>query len=380
MNEVISNFEADNPGITITGESTDWGSYWDRLATNTAANDAPDIAMQEERYLREYAERGALLDLNELDGLDQSGLDPLIAESGDLDGSTFGIASGVNAYAILADPEAFEAAGVDMPDDQTWTWEDYVEISAEITEATDGEYVGTQSMAYNEAGFQVFARQHGENLYAEDGSLGFSKDTLAAWFQITQDLADNGGQPGASESVEIQAGGIDQSVVSTNRGAMAHFWTNQLVGVSETSGRDIQLLRYPGETEFDRTGLFLKPAMYYTASAGTDHPEEVALFLDHMINDPAASELLLADLGLPSNLEVREAILGELSEADSQTAEFMAEVEGTIVDGNPPPPIGAGEVVEISSRATDNLLFGDLTAEEAAEQFITEVETATGGG
>ena len=77
---------------------------------------------------------------------------------------------------------------------------------------------------------------------------------------------------------------------------------------------------------------------------------------------------------------MREAILGELSEADSQTAEFMAEVEGTIVDGNPPPPIGAGEVVEISSRATDNLLFGDLTAEEAAEQFITEVETATGGG
>lgn len=380
MNEVIANFEADNPGITITGESTDWGSYWDRLATNTAANDAPDIAMQEERYLREYAERGALLDLNELDGLDLSGLDPLIAESGDLDGSTFGVASGVNAYAIHADPEAFEAAGVDMPDDQTWTWDDYVEISAEITEATDGEYVGTQSMAYNEAGFQVFARQHGENLYAEDGSLGFSKDTLAAWFQITQDLADNGGQPGASESVEIQAGGIDQSVVSTNRGAMAHFWTNQLVGVSETSGRDIQLLRYPGETESDRTGLFLKPAMYYTASAGTDHPEEVALFLDHMINDPAASELLLADLGLPSNLEVREAILGELSEADSQTAEFMAEIEGTIVDGNPPPPIGAGEVVEISSRATDNLLFGDITAEEAAEQFITEVETATGGG
>lgn len=380
MNKVIANFEADNPDITITGESTDWGSYWDRLATNTAANDAPDIAMQEERYLREYAERGALLDLDELEGLNLSGLDPLIAESGDLDGSTFGVASGVNAYAILADPEAFEAAGVEMPDDQTWTWEDYVEISAEITEATDGEYVGTQSMAYNEAGFQVFARQHGENLYAEDGSLGFSKDTLAAWFQITQDLADNGGQTGASESVEIQAGGIDQSVVSTNRGAMAHFWTNQLVGVSETSGRDIQLLRYPGETEFDRTGLFLKPAMYYTASAGTDHPQEVALFLDHMINDPAASELLLADLGLPSNLEVREAILGELSDADSQTAQFMAQVEGTIVDGNPPPPIGAGEVVEIISRATDNLLFGDLTAEEAAEQFITEVEAATGGG
>nr|WP_307851276.1 ABC transporter substrate-binding protein [Nocardiopsis sp. MG754419] len=380
MNEVIANFEADNPGITIAGESTDWGSYWDRLATNTAANDSPDIAMQEERYLREYADRGALLDLQELDDLDLSGLDPLIAESGDLDGSTFGVASGVNAYAILADPEAFEAAGVDMPDDDNWTWDDYVEISGEITEATDGEYVGTQSMAYNEAGFQVFARQHGENLYNEDGSLGFSRDTLAAWFQITLDLVENEGQPSASESVEIQAGGIDQSVISNNAGAMAHFWTNQLGGVSETSGREVQLLRYPGETEFDRTGLFLKPAMYYTVSAGSDHPEEAALFLDYMINDPAASELLLADLGLPANLEVREAILDDLPEADTRTAEFMSEIEGTIVDGNPPPPIGAGQVVEISSRVTDNLLFGDITPEEAADQFISEVESATGGG
>ncbi len=380
MLEVIENFEADNPGIRVNGESTDWGSYWDRLATNTAANDAPDIMMQEERYLREYGERGALMDLGELDGLSRSGLDPLIAESGDLDGRTFGIASGVNAYAILADPEAFEAAGVDMPDDQTWTWEDYVEISAEITEATDGEYVGTQSMGYNEAGFQVYARQHGENLYAEDGSLGFSEETLAGWFQITRDLLDNGGQPDASESVEIQAGGIDSSVVSTNRGAMAHFWTNQLGGVTETSGREIQLLRYPGETEFDRTGLFLKPAMYFTASAGTDHPEEVALFLDYMLNDQAASDVLLADLGLPANLEVREAIRADLPEADAQMADFMAGLEDTIVDGNPPPPIGASQVVEISSRVTDSLGFGDITPQEAAEQFVAEVESATGTG
>jgi len=379
MLQVIENFEADNPDIRITGESTDWGSYWDRLATSTAANDAPDIAMQEERYLREYADRGALLDLDEAPGLDLSGLDPLIAESGDLDGQTFGAASGVNAYAIHADPEAFEAAGVEMPDDETWTWDDYVEISAQITEGTDGEYVGTQTMGYNETGFQVFARQHGENLYAEDGSLAFSEETLTAWFEITQELQENGGQPSAAEGVEIQGGGVDQSVVATNRGAMAHFWSNQLGNMAESSGRDIQLLRYPGETEFDRTGGFFKPAMFYSIAAGTEHPEESARFVDYMLNDPAASELLLADLGLPANVDVREAIADDLPEADTQMAEFMSGIEGTIVDGNPPPPIGAGQVVEISSRVTDSLAFGDITPAEAAQQFMAEVEAATGG-
>jgi multiple sugar transport system substrate-binding protein len=48
------------------------------------------------------------------------------------------------------------------------------------------------------------------------------------------------------------------------------------------------------------------------------------------------------------------------------------------VDGNPPPPIGAGQVVDITKRVTEDLTFGNLTPAEAAEQFISEVEAATG--
>ncbi|GAA3991185.1 carbohydrate ABC transporter substrate-binding protein [Thermobifida alba] len=376
--EVIDLFEQQNPGIRIVGEYTDWGSYWDKLATTTAAGDAPDIITQEERYLREYGERGALADLSQLEGLDLSAIDPLVADSGDLDGATYGIATGVNAYAILADPQAFADAGVEMPDDDTWTWDDYVDIATRISEKSGGEIVGTQSMGYNETGFAIFARQHGESLYNEDGSLGFSKGTLEKWFQYTVDLLESGGQPGASESVEIEAGGPDQSVLSTNTGAMAHFWTNQLGAISSASGRDIQLLRYPGETENDRTGMYFKPAMFYSVSADSDHPEEAAKFVDFLLNSEEAAAVLLADRGLPANVEVRDSIVDSLPEADKRSAEFLAEIEGTIVDGNPPPPIGAGQVVDIIKRINDDLMFGEITPAEAADRFVKEVEDATG--
>ncbi|SHI56118.1 multiple sugar transport system substrate-binding protein [Nocardiopsis flavescens] len=375
MLRVIEEFEAENPDISVSGESTDWSAYWDRLATSTAAGDAPDVLMQEDRYLREYGDRGALLELTDLD---VSGIDPLVAESGELDGRVFGIASGVNAYAIHADPVAFEEAGVEMPDDDTWTWQDYAEISARISEGSDGAYAGSQSMAYNETGFQVFARQRGEALYTEDGRLGFSEQTLTEWYEIVEEMADSGAQPSAERGVEIQAGGVEQSVVSTGQGAMAHFWSNQVGNVSESAGRDIELLRYPGETEHERTGLFFKPAMFYSVSARSEHPEEALRFVDHMLNDPAAAELLKADLGLPANLEVREAIAGDLSEGDARMAEFMAGIEDTIVDGNPAPPIGAGGVVDIGSRVADRLAFGDITPQEAAREFMTEVEHAIG--
>jgi multiple sugar transport system substrate-binding protein len=377
LQDVIEAFEAENPGVRVVGNYTDWSSYWDRLATDTAAGDAPDVIMQEEAFLREYADRGALMDLNELDGLDRSNIDPMVAGAGDVDGRTFGVASGINSIVILADPVAFEEAGVEMPDDETWTWDDFVEISAEISDATGGEIVGTQSIT-NEQGFQIFARQHGENLYGEDGGLAFSQDTLTEWYRITEELRDSGGQPSPTESVEIAAGGPEQSVLATNRGAMGMHWINQIGAISEAADRELEILRMPGETENERTGMFYKPGTYYTVSAGSEHPEEAARFVDFVLNSQEAADLVQMDLGLPSNLETREGVMAGLDETDRAVADFLIGLEESIVDGNPPPPIGAGEVVDINNRVAQDMTFGELTAEEASARFISEVESFIG--
>jgi multiple sugar transport system substrate-binding protein len=377
LQDVIEAFEAENPGVRVVGNYTDWSSYWDRLATDTAAGDAPDVIMQEEAFLREYADRGALMDLNELDGLDRSNIDPMVAGAGDVDGRTFGVASGINSIVILADPVAFEEAGVEMPDDETWTWDDFVEVSAEISDATGGEIVGTQSIT-NEQGFQIFARQHGENLYGEDGGLAFSQDTLTAWYRITEELRDSGGQPSPTESVEIAAGGPEQSVLATNRGAMGMHWINQIGAISEAADRELEILRMPGETENERTGMFYKPGTYYTVSAGSEHPEEAARFVDFVLNSQEAADLVQMDLGLPSNLETRERVMADLGETDRAVADFLIGLEESIVDGNPPPPIGAGEVVDINNRVAQDMTFGELTAEEASARFISEVESFIG--
>jgi multiple sugar transport system substrate-binding protein len=377
LQDVIEAFEAENPGVRVVGNYTDWSSYWDRLATDTAAGDAPDVIMQEEAFLREYADRGALMDLNELDGLDRSNIDPMVAGAGDVDGRTFGVASGINSIVMLADPVAFEEAGVEMPDDETWTWDDFVEISAEISDATGGEIVGTQSIT-NEQGFQIFARQHGENLYGEDGGLAFSQDTLTEWYRITEELRDSGGQPSPTESVEIAAGGPEQSVLATNRGAMGMHWINQIGAISEAADRELEILRMPGETENERTGMFYKPGTYYTVSAGSEHPEEAARFVDFVLNSQEAADLVQMDLGLPSNLETREGVMAGLDETDRAVADFLIGLEESIVDGNPPPPIGAGEVVDINNRVAQDMTFGELTAEEASARFISEVESFIG--
>ncbi|WP_199700985.1 ABC transporter substrate-binding protein [Jiangella rhizosphaerae] len=376
----IAAFEEQHPDIDVQGEYIEWSGYWDRLATQVAAGDAPDVITQEERFLREYAGRGALLDLSEYeDTIDMSQLDPLVTGSGEVDGGLYGLPTGVNAYAVYANPQLFAQAGVELPDDTTWTWDDYIRIANEITAATGGEVFGAMDYGGNEAGFKILARQHGQEMYDANGELAFEPETLAQWWEYSLQLRDGGGAPQATMSAEQQdTGSPEQTLLGTNRAAMAWYWSNTLAALSNASGNELVLLRPPGEHERERTGNYYKPAMHYSVSARTEHPEEAAMLVDFLLNDPAAIDAIRSDRGLPANLEQRERILQDLDEYQVAEAEYLAEIQEDVVDAPPAPPIGAGQVVDIIKRLNIEVLFDRLSPDEAAEQFISEVEAATG--
>lgn len=376
--EVIDLFTAEHPNITIVADYTSWGDYWDKLSTSVAAGDAPDIMMQEERYLREYASKGVVRDMSALSNLDLSGVDEEILAAGNFDDGQFGVPTGINTYAFVADPEVYAAAGVEMPDDTTWSWEDYIDITTQISaNSPDGVY-GAQDYGFNEPGFAIFARQQGEELYNPDGTLGFSKETLAQWWENSLKLQDAGATPPATKSVEVENGGPEMSLVGTGQGANSLFWTNQLGALTSAAGHELTLLRHPGEADGERTGMYFKPSMYYSISSNTDHPEEAAMFVDFMLNDVEAGKIILSDRGLPANTSVREAVQDSFTDVDKQAAQFLADLGPVIVDSLATPPVGSGEVVNIIKRINEQVLFRQITPDEAAEQFMNEVEQAIG--
>jgi multiple sugar transport system substrate-binding protein len=373
--ELIDLYMEQNPHVTIEADFTDWNSYWDKLSTTVAGGDTPDVMQHETRYIREYADNGVLADLNSYLGstIETDNLDTDTLPAGQVGDATYAVPTGVNAYSLVVDPVAFEAAGVELPDDTSWTWDDYSSLAAEIS-ASGGDIYGTQDQGYNEASLQVYLRQNGEDLYNEDGTdLGFTAETMAAWWQIGVDQRDNGA-PSASVSVETQNGGLDQGLLSTNKGAMGFWWSNQLGALYESSGRDLELMRFPGGSE----GMFLKPAMFWSMSADTEHPEEAASFINFMLNSQEAAEIMLTDRGLPVNLEIREAISGSLDPANQLAAEFVSAIGD---EANPPPgvpPQGAGEVQEILQRLNDEVLFDQISIDDAVQTFMDEARAAIG--
>src|SRR5215218_6066325 len=163
--KLIAAFEAENPNINVEGEYGDWSGYWDKLATQVASQDAPDIIQMDAAYLGEYSGRGALLELTDVD---LSKFDKPVADSGKVDGKQYAVTSGVNAMVVLANPALVSASGVALPDDKTWTWDDLNTTAAAITKASPEGVYGT-GQVNSDAAANLWFRQQGKSLFTTDG-------------------------------------------------------------------------------------------------------------------------------------------------------------------------------------------------------------------
>ncbi|GAA1175209.1 ABC transporter substrate-binding protein [Nesterenkonia xinjiangensis] len=361
---IIDDFTEEHPHITIDGEFNDWTGYQDTLATQVASGDAPDVVQLDDEFIREYADRGALLELTDVD---TSGIDPTIVEGGQSEGVQYAIPTGVNALVMMANPELFEEAGVEMPDDTTWTWEEFIDVSSTIQEET-GAYGTNNPIAQT---LMVWLRQQDKGLFTEDGQLGIEADDAAEYFAFLEELVEEGALPSASEMAEEESAVMEDSLIATHRSAMGMSWTNQLPALTEASGVELVPLRFPSPTgQAEDNGLWFKNTMLMGATSGTDHPEEAQLFIDHFINSVDAGMHNLMDRGLPSNEEVREAVVEEVDGQDLVVAELVDALGGEITSAEPMPPVGFTGISDELSLRSQDVFFGRMDADEAGESFV----------
>jgi multiple sugar transport system substrate-binding protein len=370
--EVIELFEEEYPNISVQGEFKDWNGYWDSLATTVAANDAPDIIQMDELYIASYAESGVLLDLNTVsEHLDTSNFDENALATGVVEGASYAIPVGLTAYSMVANLDLLDEYGVEPPDDSTWTWDDLKEIGTQISDASGGEVTGVQSWGFDIGGVNIWARQAGASLYDADGNVALPPSVLAEYWTYLVELAEDGAAPDPTVSVERATQGLSESGTATNTSVFATWWNTQLTSLAAASGSQLALVQLPGESQ-DGPAVYYKPSMYWSIAAGTDHPAEAALFLDFLANSETAADVLKTDRGVPANEQIRAFLSDQLEETDQAAIAYLDEVNV----GETPrvTPNGASDVESILQRYTEQVLFGQMAPEDAAQSFIDELQ------
>jgi len=371
--QVITLFQEKHPNITVKGEFKDWNGYWDSLATTAAAQEAPDVIQMDELYLASYAERGALLDLSRVsDHLDTGGIAEDVLATGKVEDKQYGVPTGLAAYSMVVNTDLLDQYGIEVPDDDTWSWDDLKEIGAKVSAAGGGKVTGVQSWGFDMGGLNIWTRQSGGRLFGDDGNVAVKPAVVADYWRYLVELADKGIAPPPSVTVERATATLDQSGTATNASAFGTWWNTQLTSLSAASGQHLTLLKLPGEADAKQRGVYHKPSMYWSIFSRSKHPGEAALLVDFLANSQDAAEVMLTDRGVPVNEKIRTAIEPKLDPADQAAVRYLNDIKVS-----PPPrvtPNGASDIEKILQRHTEQVLFGQAKPEDAATSFINELQ------
>jgi multiple sugar transport system substrate-binding protein len=378
--EAITAFQQANPGITVQVENSEFSSYWDKLATQTAANDAPDVIQMDESYIAAYGGRSALLDLGTKSSvLDLSAMDAKVLDTGKVNGALVGAPVGIALFSIGVNPELLKKAGLKMPDDKKWTWDDLASMASTVTQKLGSEgVVGMDFFGLGAAEIGAWARQHNQEAFPLEGQTAVTQDTLVSYFEFAKKMVETKATPAAGSQVENTTAALDASPFATNKAAFHMQFHTQIAAFVAASKSDLQLLRLPAQKSGESPRMVNKASMYWSIAARGEHPEEAAKLVDFLMTDPAAVKVLKVERGVPAIAEVQSLIEPELDATGKMSLTFAQDLQDEVV---PPPQVtpqnASGYSAEVTRIGTD-VLFDRKSPADAAKELLAVIKESSG--
>jgi multiple sugar transport system substrate-binding protein len=374
--QAVDAFTAANPDIKITLENSDWSAYWDKLATMTAGNNSPDVFQMDESYIAAYGARDALLDLSKVkDNLDLSAMDANVLDTGKVGGTLVGAPIGVANFSVAVNPEVLKKAGVSMPNDKTWTWDQFAQIAAQVTQKLGSQGVyGLDGFGTGAAELGAWTRQKGEEVWPTEGP-GVSQATITSFFDYANKLVAMKATPPAGRQSENATAVLDQTSFATNKAAFHLLFHTQISAFGAASGTQIKLLRIPAQARGESPKMVNKASMYWSVSSRSKQAEASAKLIDFLLTDPAATKILTTERGIPAIPTVQKEIAPLLDPQAKIALDFSQSIASELV---PPPQVtpanASGFSTEFIPVGTE-VLFGRSSPADGATKVLSIIQS-----
>jgi multiple sugar transport system substrate-binding protein len=145
MEQLIAEFNAQNPDIVVQAEAIPWGNIWQQLEPSVAAGRAPDVVAVNEDVVTGFILRGALAEMTP-EALAAAGIDPArfygpLWETGMVDGKAYAVPVHSVMLVMYYNKDLFAAAGLD-PENPPSTRDEYLAAARALTRDTGGRAPG----------------------------------------------------------------------------------------------------------------------------------------------------------------------------------------------------------------------------------------------
>lgn len=190
FNQLIANFEKENPGTKVKWVDVPWADMQSKILTAVSAGTAPDVVNLNPDFAAQLAGRNAWLPLDDkIPAEAKQQYLPKILQANSLDGKTFGVPWYLTTSITIYNTDLLKQAGVANPPS---TFAELTQVAKQVKEKT-GKYAYFVTFVPTDSAevLQSFT-QMGVQLVTPDGKAAFNTPEGKAVFQYWTDLYTQG--------------------------------------------------------------------------------------------------------------------------------------------------------------------------------------------
>lgn len=375
--QAIKLFTDAHAGTTATLQYADLNPYLERLATQSAAGDLPDVLWMRDTHVGRYGQAKVLLDYTPY--LDKTiltaDLGKQAVSSGKVGGGAYALPTHYVGQCLMGSGTALDKKGIKLTDIQTW--DDLANAAKELTDRSSGLYglTDTSVSASTHRDVEAWIRQHGEELFTPGGGPGFTADTLASYFSYFDQLRKAGAIPPPDVQTQADAGGASASLLVTGKAALWPESSNHLTSNQNVTKIPLQMTSLPAAKDASKDWWFFPPILL-SASAKTKNPEIAAQLINFFLNDVAAGKITGLNQGAPSSSKILDALLPSLNATDKIFVSQIRREQGYPSRPSPIRPQGASQLDTIISTAGQKVAYGKASISQAVAELMASAQKA----
>ncbi|SKA10189.1 oligogalacturonide transport system substrate-binding protein [Pilibacter termitis] len=307
--EMIDNFEKENPTIKVKGEPSGFGDLDQVFTTRYAGNTLADVTTVLYDWVPQFGQNEGFYDLSKIKTLDLSSYDKDFLKFGQVDGKQVAVPYGENVICMYVNKTAYEKNGIDVA--SLKTWDDYKEAAKKLPE-------GSFMIASPTWRFPVtvwLQQKTGKAEFDEKGDMNWSeKDYLEAmtWYKEMADA-----RVFVSRKSYLENVGTEPVSLATNKKYLEGEYGGGIgwnAGIAsdfialEEAGQELVVVDYPIAEGATKVNLLSKPSLLFVVKKDEKNPEQVGTFLNDFLNGKKANEILGLSRGIPASTKAVEAL------------------------------------------------------------------------
>ncbi|MDL2301696.1 extracellular solute-binding protein [Lachnospiraceae bacterium OttesenSCG-928-D06] len=373
--EVIEQFEAIYPNVTIEAEYGGSDGYHDKLSTQLAAGTAADIIQVDPETFPTYVYGGSDYFINYMDDdFDLSNFDEAYISlpiNGRYDGRQLGLPSGIAGPMMLVNQDLADAIGIDFTKD--YTWEDLIAWGKMVREYDDSMYLlGTNKDYITNLVVYNYAKQlTGTTIFdKENNSINLTEEQLYEVFLLVERLYKEEVVAPASYSAAYTGDSLqsDPNWIGGKYVSTLSYISTMDVMIAANENATYSVGNLPVMEGAKDNGWTANCPQVFAVTATCEHQEMAVAFMDYFFNNETAMETLACTRSVPPTAKAREICEGNGSL--SSLAMDAANVASGMGGITPDSIASSQEGKQIITDAVEMIGYGASSPEDVASSTI----------